>query len=177
MITVNEPLAPATFAAAWENCPWGMVAIDDDGHVRQVNPVFERCSGISAQAVLGIHEADFDALLASPLIEHRRVATAEGGLRAIHYILRVTTSAGHDQRLSRVAEILREPLASIYGFTELLLMQDYDEETRRGLTSTLLEQVELIANLINEKLDTRRPSASGQNHSAAQLKRQPGDTE
>jgi signal transduction histidine kinase len=58
-------------------------------------------------------------------------------------------------KLAHIAEALREPLASIYGFTELLLTQDYDEETRIDLTSTLLDQIEIMSNLINEQLDVR----------------------
>jgi signal transduction histidine kinase len=59
-------------------------------------------------------------------------------------------------KLAHIAEALREPLASIYGFSELLLTQDYDEETRIDLTSTLLDQVEVMSNLINEQLDVRK---------------------
>ncbi len=61
----------------------------------------------------------------------------------------------HSMKLSRIAELLREPLASIYGFAELLLTQNYDEETRLDLTATLLEQVEVMSNIINSELDTR----------------------
>jgi signal transduction histidine kinase len=68
----------------------------------------------------------------------------------------------YDLRLSRIAELLREPLASIYGFAELLLTQDYDEELRHELTATLLDQVEAMSNIINAQLDIRN---SG--HSAA----------
>lgn len=68
---------------------------------------------------------------------------------------------GCSEKLSRIAELLREPLASIYGFAELLLTQDYDEDLRRDLTATLLEQVEVMANIINSELDTQhqRPDA------------------
>ncbi len=64
-------------------------------------------------------------------------------------------------KLSHIAELLREPLASIYGFAELLLTQNYDEETRLDLTATLLEQVEVMSNIINSELDTRnyKPAA------------------
>jgi hypothetical protein len=46
--------------------------------------------------------------------------------------------------------------ASIYGFVELLLTQNYDEETRRGLTSTLMGQVEAMGNIVNESLQPQR---------------------
>lgn len=80
-------------------------------------------------------------------------------------------------RLSHVAELLREPLASIYGFAELLLTQDYDEATRRDLTATLLEQVEVMSNIINSELDTRnyKSAAAGQQQSAPATRCEPGD--
>lgn len=79
-------------------------------------------------------------------------------------------------KLSRVAELLRAPLASIYGFAELLLTQDYDEETRCDLTATLLEQVEVMSNIINSELDTRNfKPAAGPQLSALATRREPGE--
>lgn len=62
-----------------------------------------------------------------------------------------------DRRIERVAEQLREPLASVIGFAELLLTQDYDEETRRELTATLLAEAEALADIINRQMDTGHP--------------------
>jgi len=72
-------------------------------------------------------------------------------------------------KMSHVAELLREPLASIYGFAELLLTQNYDEETRRDLTATLLEQIEVMSNIINSELDMRnyKPAAGTQKSALA----------
>jgi K+-sensing histidine kinase KdpD len=79
-------------------------------------------------------------------------------------------------KLSHIAELLREPLASIYGFAELLLTQNYDEETRRDLTATLLEQVEVMSNIINNELDTRNHKpAAGAQESALATRQTPGD--
>ena len=79
-------------------------------------------------------------------------------------------------KLSHIAELLREPLASIYGFAELLLTQNYDEETRRDLTATLLEQVEVMSNIINSELDTRNhQTAVRPQESALTTRRNPGD--
>lgn len=80
---------------------------------------------------------------------------------------------GCSEKLSRIAELLREPLASIYGFAELLLTQDYDEDLRRDLTATLLEQVEVMSNIINRELDTRNcnPAADAPQKSALATRR------
>jgi signal transduction histidine kinase len=73
--------------------------------------------------------------------------------------------------------MLREPMASIYGFAELLLTQNYDEETRRDLTSTLMEQVDVMSNIINNGLDTRvnAPATALAQQSALTIRRLAGD--
>ena len=62
-------------------------------------------------------------------------------------------NSDYNVKLSRIAELLREPLASIYGFTELLIHQNYDEVTRLELTSTMLGEIEVMMDLINRQLD------------------------
>jgi signal transduction histidine kinase len=86
-------------------------------------------------------------------------------------------NSDYNVKLSRIAELLREPLASIYGFAELLLTQNYDEETRRDLTATLLEQVEVMSNIINSELDARNhtPATARRQQSALATRHDPGD--
>ena len=108
-----------------------------------------------------MREPDFAALLALPLSGHRRVDAAGSSLSAIHYFPPVTAAGNTDLRLSRLAEVLREPLTSIYGFAELLLTQDYPEEIRDDLMATLLKQVEVMSNIINEDLDISSRKAGG----------------
>lgn len=155
MNTAQEVPEQAPFAMAWQHCPWGMATIDGAGNLLQVNPAFESCTGIAAEQVRGMSEADFIALLGAPSpgqrrFEHRRVETAGAGLRAVHYFRPSAVVALQDQRLASLVEAVREPLGSIYGFTELLLTQNYDEETRRELTTTVLEQAEAMSNILNE---------------------------
>ncbi|MFA6203341.1 MAG: hypothetical protein WC710_09190 [Gallionella sp.] len=141
--------------AAWHSNPWGMAAIDISGRVSAVNPVFEYSTKLSAAQLIGLSEADFDHLLSClPLIDRSRINVTDGSIRAIHYV-RCQECTERDHTLSRVAEVLREPLASIYGFAELLLTQHYDEQTRQDLTAMLLGQAEVMANLINERLENR----------------------
>jgi hypothetical protein len=142
-------------AAVWDSYPYGIAAIGADGNVRAINPAFETCTGLAGAALLGISEADFDALLGALSLERSRVETTGGGLRAVHYLRNVEQCCASEPRSLGLSEALREPLASIYGFTELLLMQEYDEETRRSLVATVLEQAEAMANIINARLDIR----------------------
>jgi signal transduction histidine kinase len=61
--------------------------------------------------------------------------------------------------LSHAAHELRTPMASIYGFTELLLTQKFDETERHDLLSTVFGQSELMISIINELLDLARIEA------------------
>jgi len=61
--------------------------------------------------------------------------------------------------LATAAHELRTPLASIIGFAELLMSQDYDAETRRDLLETIHRQSSNLAGLVNELLDLARIEA------------------
>lgn len=61
--------------------------------------------------------------------------------------------------LSTATHELRTPLSSIYGFSEMLLNQQYDDETWRELISIIHRQSELMASILNELLDLARIEA------------------
>jgi signal transduction histidine kinase len=61
--------------------------------------------------------------------------------------------------LSTAAHELRTPMASIYGFTELLLHQDFDAVERHDFLTTIFQQSELMVSIINELLDLARIEA------------------
>lgn len=61
--------------------------------------------------------------------------------------------------LATAAHELRTPMASIFGFSEVLLTMDLDETTRRELVSIIHSQSEMMANIINELLDLARIEA------------------
>lgn len=63
--------------------------------------------------------------------------------------------------LSTAAHELRTPMASIHGFSELLLARDFDAETRRDLLQTIYRQSSNLVRLINELLDLARLEARG----------------
>jgi PAS domain S-box-containing protein len=61
--------------------------------------------------------------------------------------------------LSTAAHELRTPMASIYGFAEVLLTQDLDEASRQEFLSIIFSQSELMASILNELLDLSRIEA------------------
>lgn len=61
--------------------------------------------------------------------------------------------------LSHAAHELRTPMASIFGFTELLLQQEFDAAERRDFLGTIYRQAELMISIINELLDLARIEA------------------
>ena len=61
--------------------------------------------------------------------------------------------------LSTAAHELRTPMASIYGFSELMLAQEFDAESRREFLSIIYKQSELMTAILNELLDLSRIEA------------------
>ena len=61
--------------------------------------------------------------------------------------------------LSHAAHELRTPMASIYGFTELLITQELEEAERGEFLETIFRQSELMISIINELLDLARIEA------------------
>jgi PAS domain-containing protein len=141
----------ATASLAWERSPLGIVAIGSDGTVHAVNPAAAEILGQPAADLEGLGEAEFVSSVRD--LSHRRMELGQSGLRSIHFIRRLRAESAAIIRLAKIAKDLREPLASIYGFTELLINQNYDPDTRRELTTTLLGEIEVMIDLINRQLD------------------------
>lgn len=58
--------------------------------------------------------------------------------------------------LSTAAHELRTPMASIFGYSELMLSQEFPEEERHELLGIIHRQSELMVSIINELLDLVR---------------------
>lgn len=92
----------------------------------------------------------------------RSMRRGEGGSKVL-YFRDVTRETEVDRMksefLSTAAHELRTPMASVYGFCELLLRRDYDEKTRRDLLTTIHRQAGALIHLLNELLDLARIEA------------------
>ncbi len=102
--------------------------------------------------------------LASP---RRLTLQMSAGITATHdivlYFRDVTRETEVDRMksefLSTAAHELRTPLASIYGFAELMISRQMTPERQQELLSTIHRQAQLLINLINELLDLSRIEA------------------
>lgn len=61
--------------------------------------------------------------------------------------------------LSTAAHELRTPMASIYGYAELLQMKEFEAADRKDMLATISRQSERMASIINELLDLARIEA------------------
>lgn len=100
----------------------------------------------------------------SPKVLEREIRKNLGGSgETILYFRDVTHQVEVDriksEFLATAAHELRTPLASILGFTELMLHRNYSEEKRKDLLQTVHRQGSLLQNLIQELLDLSRIEA------------------
>jgi signal transduction histidine kinase len=164
--------------AAWQHCPWGMAVIAADGTVSAFNAAYGKHLGLAQDDLSGKSEADLDALTTSLPQDYRRVEVLRDDVRAIHFLGDASGTEINARHLASIAEMLREPMASVYGFAELLLTQNYDEDTRHELTATLLEQVEAMSNIINQEFDNHKGRApvAGPQQPMPAIQRAPGES-
>jgi signal transduction histidine kinase len=91
--------------------------------------------------------------------------STSGSVSQILYLRDVTHETEVDriksEFLSHAAHELRTPMASIYGFTELLMTQEFDEADRLEFLGTIFRQSEMMISIINELLDLARIEARG----------------
>ena len=87
----------------------------------------------------------------------------QGSLEKAVYFRDITRESEVDRLksefLSTAAHELRTPMASIFGFSELLLKRKYDEAKTRELLGTINRQASVLINLVNELLDLARIEA------------------
>jgi PAS domain S-box-containing protein len=93
-----------------------------------------------------------------------RVSRGQGGtVSQVLHLRDVTHETEVDQMksafLSMAAHELRTPMASIYGFTELLLTRELKQDKQRDLLGRIYRQSEAMAAIINELLDLARIEA------------------
>jgi len=97
------------------------------------------------------------------MLEYVLRESPSGAVPQILYFRDVTHEIEVDQLksefLSTAAHELRTPMASIYGFSELMLDQEFSAEERREFVSAIHRQSELMVSIINELLDLARIEA------------------
>ena len=86
-----------------------------------------------------------------------------GTVSQILYLRDVTYETEVDRMksefLSTAAHELRTPMASIYGFAEVLLTQELDALSRKEFLAIIFRQSELMSSILNELLDLARIDA------------------
>lgn len=87
------------------------------------------------------------------------------GVSSILYLRDITAEVEIDRMksafVSHAAHELRTPMTSIYGFSEVLLEMELDEQTRKELIATIHRQTGALIKIINELLDLARIDARG----------------
>ena len=86
-----------------------------------------------------------------------------GNVSQVLYLRDITHETEVDRMksefLSTAAHELRTPMASIYGFAEVLLSQELDAASQREFLTIIHKQSELMASILNELLDLARIEA------------------
>lgn len=147
------------------------------------NPAFSRWFGLRPDDLLGLTEAAVDEWLAglapdgadpmAPLTQGEAlVALAgppqrqlkrgmrEGEQQRVYYFRDVTHESEVDRLknefLTTAAHELRTPLASVYGFSELLATAPIDERQRQRAAEVVFRQAGVLKHLVDELLDLAR---------------------
>jgi len=130
-----------------------------------------RFSGIAVMRTLhlGKKEGSDDSIFRIELIRTKIVLevglkeATTGSISQILFFRDITHESEVDRMksefLSTAAHELRTPMSSIYGFSELLLAQEFTLDERMEFISTIFEQSKLMVSIINELLDLSRIDA------------------
>jgi len=94
------------------------------------------------------------------VLDIRGVRSQAPGVSSLLYVRDITheteVEGMKSQFLSHAAHELRTPMASIFGYSELLLEGDFDVDTRKEMIKTIHSQMLALIDIINELLDISR---------------------
>ena len=162
VVSCNPAFERLTGLSAGEVTGLDVAAFDTrlDACIEQRNP-----PGMAHWSASDDEQADVLVLRGPPqrvLVCSTRECTAENVSRVLH-LRDITRETEVDRMksefLSTAAHELRTPMASIRGFSDLLLMRRFDEERTRDLLQTINRQSVWLTNMINELLDLARIEA------------------
>ncbi|WP_137174475.1 ATP-binding protein [Massilia sp. HP4] len=185
----RERRGAETVRALLDHLPEGVLLFDAAGNIQSCNPAAERMFGAPCQVLAGQPSSALIGMQPKPVARHEgtgrradgsafaaEVSIAEmllGGqvhlvatvrdiawLRAEQERVRAANRRRHDYFRTASHE-LRTPMASILGFSELLLKREFDAATGRELIDIIHRQATRLIGLVNQMLDLARIDAGG----------------
>ena len=160
-----------------------MIGLDEDAFSERLAGVClppANFSGTVALRAKQKEKAGAEGTVPAASERRERIEMAGAGRRVLEVALRESQAATVSQILylrdvtheteveglksefvATAAHELRTPMASVYGFTELLLMRDFGEADRRDFLETIFKQSGLMVSIINDLLDLSRIEARG----------------
>ena len=195
----RERKSAAAVRALLEHLPEGVLMLDQDGIVISCNPAAEGMFGAPCKVLAGLPSAELIGMQPKAVARHEgngrradgssfaaEVSIAEMQLDGkVFLVATVRDVAWHRAEQERVraanqrrhdyfrtaSHELRTPMASILGFSELLLKREFDAATGRELIDIIHRQATRLIGLVDQMLDLARIDAGG----AAQLHSAPLD--
>lgn len=130
----------------------------------QANPAVDALPSPGGDKSLPTPVAILTLLRPTRRILQRSVRKGADGLgEKVYYFRDVTHETEVDRMksefLSTAAHELRTPMASIFGYSELLLTRDFDTETRHDIADTIHRQTRILTDMVDELLDLARIEA------------------
>lgn len=166
----------------------GVVAFWSDARCHFVNQPLLRMFGVDRDSVIGVTKNGLFSVLGLCVDPEECAATEGRGSVQMGHLLRrvvrwerkelnrdgqeigliyffrdVTRESEVDRMksefLATAAHELRTPMASIYGFVELLLQREFPRDTRQEMLGIVYEQTSSLIGMLNELLDLARIEA------------------
>ncbi len=185
----RERRSAQTVRALLEHLPDGVLLFDAAGMIQSCNPAAERMFGAPCQVLAAQPASTLIGIHPQPVARHEgtgrrpdgstfaaEVSIAEMALDGQGYLVAtVRDVAWHRAEQERVRSAnqrrhdyfrtasheLRTPMASILGFSELLLKREFDAATGRELIDIIHRQATRLIGLVNQMLDLARIDAGG----------------
>lgn len=180
----NPKTIPTDVAEIIDACPYGIVTVNANSQVNYANSAFTKVTGISIDSIINIpNHAMWQTLLKHYSVDGN-MKTYIGGVltlraRSTNKVVRLscqlpkqsnTKQILYFQDITAESEVdnmkseflysatheLRNPIAIIFGFSELLLNTEFNRDASIDILQTIHEQAKELNHLTNELLDIAR---------------------